>query len=274
MDMKRMKLWVALILALALMLPVVAMADKLADVKAAGKLLVGTSINFPPFEFWYDDPVTKEQKLEGFEMKLAEGLAAELGVEFVPVDQAFSGLITELRAGSIDVIISGMVMKPDRVELVDFSTPFFFGKQVMLVHKDKADTYKTVESINGQKLGVQMGALQVELAAEQFPDSEAMQLDSIPTLIMELAMGNVEGVILADSVAASYAKVNPNIVISEIPVAYSTAGVGIAVAKSEDNASFLEAINAYLEKVLADGTFEKWVDEAYEINGLLLQESK
>ncbi|HHX21984.1 MAG TPA: transporter substrate-binding domain-containing protein [Clostridiales bacterium] len=119
-----------------------------------------------------------------------------------------------------------------------------------------------------------MGALQVELAAEQFPASEAMQLDSIPTLIMELVMGNVEGVILADSVAASYAKVNPNIVISEIPVAYSTAGVGIAVAKSEDNASFLEAINAYLEKVLADGTFEKWVDEAYEINGLLLQESK
>lgn len=273
--MKRMKQWVVILMVLALMVPAVAMADKLADVKASGKLLVGTSINFPPFEFWYTDPTTNEQKLEGFEMKLAEGLAKELGVEFVPVDQAFSGLITELRAGSIDVIMSGMVMKPDRLEVADFSTPYFLGKQVMLVHKDNLDTYKTVADINGKMLGVQMGALQVEIAAEQFPESGTVLLDSIPLLIMELRMGNVEGVILADSVAGSYATAYPEIAISEIPVEYNIGtGVGAAIAKSDDNATFLAAINAYVDKVLSDGTFDAWVQEAYEINGLLLQESK
>lgn len=272
--MKSLKKWAVLILVLALLLPTTALADKLADVKAAGKLIVGTSINFPPYEFWYTDPTTKEQKLEGFEMKMAEGLAKELGVEFVPVDQAFSGLITELRAGSIDVIMSGMVMKPERLEVADFSTPYFFSAQVMLTHMDNLEKYKTVESIDGEKLGVQMGALQVEIAAQQFPNSEAMQLDSIPMLIMELRMGNVQGVILAESVAASYATAYPDIAISEVPVMYSSAGVGVAIAQSEDNKAFLEAINAYVDKVLNDGTFDAWVEEAYQINGLLLQESK
>lgn len=272
--MKQMKRWIVLVLALALLLPAAALADKLEDVKASGKLMVGTSINFPPYEFWYTDPAGGEQKLEGFEMKLAEGLAQELGVEFVPVDQAFSGLITELRAGSIDVIMSGMVMKPERLEVADFSTPYFFSAQVMLVHKDNTDKYKTVADIDGQKLGVQMGALQVEIAAQQFAKSEAMQLDSIPMLIMELRMGNVQGVILAESVAASYATAYPDIVISEVPVMYSSAGVGVAIAKSEDNAAFLAAINAYVDKALKDGTFDAWVEEAYQVNGLLLQESK
>lgn len=268
--MKNIKKVLILALVFALLLPSAALANKLEDIKASGKLLVGTSINFPPFEFWYTDPATGQQKLEGFEMKFAQGLADELGVEFVPVDQAFSGLITELRAGSIDCIASGMVMKPDRLEVADFSTPYYTGKQVMLVKTDNLEKYKTVEDINGQKLGVQMGALQVEIAAEQFPKSETTQLDSIPMLVMELKMGNTEGLLLADSVAGSYAKVYPEIAISEIPVSYTSAGVGMAIAKTDDNKEFLDFINAYVDKVLNDGTFDKWVEEAYTINGLLL----
>lgn len=271
--MKNIKKILIFALIIALLIPSAALANKLEDIKASGKLLVGASIDFPPFEFWFTDPETGDQKLEGFEMKFAQGLADELGVEFVPMDQEFSGLITALRQDSIDCIISGMVMKPDRLEVVDFSKPYFNGQQVMVVKKENLEKYKTVESINGQKLAVQMGALQVEIAAEQFPDSEAMQLDSIPQLVLELRGGNVEGLILADSVAGSYASVYPDIAISEVPVAYSSAGIGVAVNKTDDNKEFLDFINAYVDKVLADGTFDKWVEESYEINGLLLQQN-
>ena len=268
-----MKKMLAIVLMMMLILPAALAGDKLADIKAAGQLVVGTSINFPPFEFWYTEPKTNEQRLEGFEMHFAKSLAEELGVEFVPVDQAFSGLITELRAGSIDIIISGMVMKPDRLEVADFSTPYYFGNQVMLVKKDNLATYQTVDSINGKKLGVQMGALQVEIAAEQFPQSESMQLDSIPMLVMELRAGNIEGLILAGSVANAYVSAYPDIAVSAIPVSYSSAGVGAAIAKDDNNKAFLDFINAYVDKITKDGTFDAWVQEAYEINGLLLQQN-
>lgn len=272
--MKHLKKYLVLALVLALLLPSAALAGKLEDIKASGELKVGTSINFPPFEFWYTNPETGEQTLEGFEMKFAQGLADELGVKFVPVDQAFSGLITELRASSIDCIASGMVMKPDRLEVAYFSTPYYTGSQVMVVHKDNLEKYKTVDDINGQQLGVQMGALQVEIAAEQFPKSDAMQMDSIPMLVMELRMGNIEGLILADSVAGSYATVYPEIAISEVPVVDSPAGVGMAINKTEENKEFLDFINAYVDKVLSDGTFDKWVAESFEVNGLLLQQEQ
>lgn len=270
--MKYAKKAIVLALALMMLLPLAASADKLADIKAAGKLVVGASAGFPPFEFWYTDPATGKESLEGFKMKFAQGLAEHLGVEFVLADQAFSGLITELRAGTIDVIISGMSMKPERLEVVDFSTPYFNGKQVMLVKTADLDTYKTPESMDGKKLGVQTGALQVDLAAQQFPKAEAMQLDNISVLVMELKMGNIDGVILADSVAASFAAVFPEVAISEIPVEYSSAGVGAAIAKGDGNAAFLAAINDYIALVKGDGTFDKWVEEAYKINGLLLKQ--
>ncbi len=270
--MKYAKKAIVLALALMMLLPLAASANKLDDIKAAGKLIVGASAGFPPFEFWYTDPATGKESLEGFEMKFAQGLAEHLGVEFVLADQAFSGLITELRAGTIDVIISGMSMKPERLEVVDFSTPYFNGKQVMLVKTADLDTYKTPESMDGKKLGVQTGALQVDLAAQQFPKAEAMQLDNISVLVMELKMGNIDGVILADSVAASFAAVFPEVAISEIPVEYSSAGVGAAIAKGDGNAAFLAAINDYIALVKGDGTFDKWVEEAYKINGLLLKQ--
>ena len=56
--MKNIKKVLILALVFALLLPSAALANKLEDVKASGKLLVGTSINFPPFEFWYTDPAT------------------------------------------------------------------------------------------------------------------------------------------------------------------------------------------------------------------------
>lgn len=268
--MKYGKKAIVLALMLMMLLPLAASADKLDDIKSSGRLVVGASAGFPPYEFWYTDPETGEETLEGFEMKFAQGLAEHLGVEFVLADQAFSGLITELRAGTIDIITSGMSMKPERLEVVDFSIPYFNGKQVMLVKTAELDTYKTPESMDGKKLGVQTGALQVDLAAQQFPKAEAMQLDNIAVLVMELKMGNIDGVILADSVAASFSSAFPEVAISEIQVEYSSAGVGAAIAKGDGNETFLAAINEYIELVKGDGTFDQWIDEAYKINGLLL----
>ncbi|HML46372.1 MAG TPA: transporter substrate-binding domain-containing protein, partial [Clostridia bacterium] len=70
------------------------------DIQAKGTLVVGAEVSFPPYEFYYPNPETGEDELAGFEMALAKGLSEELGVEMVLADQAFSGLITALRADS------------------------------------------------------------------------------------------------------------------------------------------------------------------------------
>jgi len=266
-----MKKIVSLVIALVLVMSCVsASAGKLEDIQAAGKLVVGASVGFPPYEFYYDNPETGEEELQGFEMAMAKGLAEYLGVEFVLADQAFSGLITALRAGEIDCIISGMAIKPERLEVVDFSDTYFKGTQTMLIRTEDAEVYTTKESINGKPIAAQLGAFQMEIAEEQFPDSEVLSLDSVAIMVSELRSGNVDGVILTDTVSKSYASVFPDITISEMEIEYDkVGGVGVAIAQGDDGA-LMEKINEYLALVLEDGTFQQWLDEAYALNGMLL----
>ncbi len=266
-----MKKLLTMMLCLMLVLGVVgtAHADKLSDIKESGKLIVGSQVDFPPYEFYFTNE-NGEEELAGFEMMLAKGLAEELGVELEVADQAFAGLINALNAGEIDLIISGMSAKPERREVIDFSDSYFSGTQVVAVHKDNLEKYTTVESLDGKTLGAQTGALQQTVAEEQFPNTEHVLLPKMPVLMMELDAGNVDAVIVTDTVAKSYMTVYPNIVISEIPVEYSGDGSAVGVAKG-DNEMLLAAINAYIEKVKASGEFDQWVDVALEQNGILLQ---
>ena len=133
MNMKKIT---ALVLALMLLaVSSCALADHLDDIKKSGKLVVGAEVSFAPFEFYMTGEDGKEYEA-GFEMDLARGLADELGVVLDVRDQSFAGLITALRAGELDCIISGMAIKPDRMEVVDFSTPYYIGEQVMLVRAE------------------------------------------------------------------------------------------------------------------------------------------
>ena len=109
-----------------------ASADKLADIEAKGKLLVGANITFPPYEFYWTNPETGVEEMAGFDIMLARGIGEALGVEVEIADQAFSGLITALSVGELDCVISGLAIKPERLEVVDFSVPYFSGEQILL----------------------------------------------------------------------------------------------------------------------------------------------
>ena len=71
-----MKKVLALVLALCMTLCVAqaAMADMLSDIQEKGTLVVGANVGFPPYEFYYTNPETGEEELQGFDMKLAQAM--------------------------------------------------------------------------------------------------------------------------------------------------------------------------------------------------------
>lgn len=269
-----MKKLTAILMAMVLVLTMVscASADQLSDIKEKGTLVVGSNVSFPPYEFYYTNPETGTEEYAGFEMSLAQGIADMLGVELVVADQSFAGLITALRAGEIDMILSGMSIRADRLEVVDFSTPYYVGTQVMMIRAEDADTLKTVEDMTGKKVGAQMGSLQAGILEEQFSNAEPLVMDQIPLMTLDLLQGNLDGLLLTELVARTYITLNPGkLVVAEVPVVYDgSAGIGVAVAKG-DNETLLAEVNAYIESVLADGTFDSWMETAIEQNASLLE---
>ena len=270
-----MKKMTALLVSVLMILSLItcASADMLSDIKEKGQLVVGASVAFPPYEFYFTNPETGEEEYAGFDMSLAKGIAEELGVELVIADQSFAGLITALRAGEIDMIISGMAIRPDRLEVVDFSDTYYTGGQILMVRAEDAETIKTPEDMTGKIIACQMGSLQVGIMEEQFANAEQVVMEKIPLMILDLIQGTVDGVLITDLVAKNYMVLNPGkLAISECPIDYdTTGGCGVAVAKG-DNASLLEVVNAYIAKVTTDGTFDSWIDTAIEQNATLVQE--
>ncbi len=272
-----MKKLFALLTALVMILGVsVVSADQLSDIQAKGVLEVGANVDFMPYEFYWTNPDTGEEELAGFDMALAQGIADKLGVKLELKDQAFAGLVTALSVGEMDMVISGLAIKPERLEVVDFSDPYFSGEQILLVRAEDYDKYKTVDDMAGKKIGAQLGSLQQGILEEQFSNAgEKILLEKIHILALELDQGNIDGWLITDLVAKQYMAVYPGrFKISEVPVEYdSSAGIGVAVPKG-DNESLLKIVNEYIAEIKADGTFDGWVDEAAAKGaGLLAQEN-
>lgn len=268
MNMKKIT---ALVLALMLLaVSSCALADHLDDIKKSGKLVVGSEVSFAPFEFYMTGEDGKEYEA-GFEMDLARQIAEDLGVELEVADQQFNGLITALQVGEVDLVISGMTATEERRNAVDFSDTYYVGEQPFVVREADVEKYKTYDDIKGKMVGAQLGTIQQTILETQFPECESLLLPKVPTLLMELLNGNIEGVICSRIVATSYMNIYDGLAFAEIPVDSNKNGVGVAVAKGDDNATLLAAVNATVERVVADGTYDAWVEKACAQNAELLK---
>jgi ABC-type amino acid transport substrate-binding protein len=93
--------------------------SKLEKIKAAGKLVVGTSADYPPYEFHMMDD--EEGQLVGIDIDIARYIAQELGVKLEVKDLIFSRIFIALEAGQIDMAIAGLSPTEERKKVADFS---------------------------------------------------------------------------------------------------------------------------------------------------------
>ena len=186
-----------------------------------------------------------------------------MGVELEIVDMKFDGLLAALTGKKIDFIAAGMNPTEERKKSVDFSIVYYDAHSTMLVAADKVDMLKAPEDFKGLKVGVQKGTIQEEIADTQFPDSEKVAISKIPNLIMELQSGKIDGIILAEVVAKSYADANESIAVNNLDLG-SEGGVALAINKNQED--LLSQINSTLETIIEDKTLEKYIIEATELS--------
>ena len=233
---------------------------KLDQIKASGKLVVGTSADYPPYEF--HKIIDGKDTYVGFDMAIAAKLAEELGVELEVIDMKFEGLLPALVGGKIDMIIAGMTPTDERKKSVDFSVVYYDSFQTMLVKKDNLSSLNTIEAFSGKIIGAQKSSIQEGVAAEKFTSSEIKSIGKIPDLIMELKTGKIDGLVLAQTVAEQYASANDDISLNNVDLG-SEGGSAIAMNKGEKE--LVEAVDLVLNKLIEDGSIGVYVKEATEL---------
>ncbi len=120
-------------------------------IETTGILRVGLDPTYPPFE------ATDGTSLFGFDIDLADALAAELGLTTEYVLFGYDGLYDALGTGQVDVLISGMVIVPERTKYFTYSEPYFNAGEVLIVRSDVDDVQEMVD-LNGRLLSVELGA--------------------------------------------------------------------------------------------------------------------
>ena len=127
-------------------------ANKLEEITKRGKIIVGTSADYPPFESM------EGEELVGFDVDLMKGIASQMGVELEWVDMPFDSLIASVQEGKIDVAVAAFNYNEERDQVVDFTDPYYYGEDGFLVREDFAGTISAPEDIAIYKVGVQTGS--------------------------------------------------------------------------------------------------------------------
>lgn len=232
--------------------------SKLNEIKKAGKIVVGTSAEYPPFEFHKE--INGKDQVVGFDIEIAKEIAKDMGVELEIKDMKFDGLLAALQSGNIDFVIAGMTPTEERKKSVDFSKVYYKVVQRIAVNSSSYGKINSIEDLKGKKVGVQKGSVQEKMAKEMLKYSEIKSLSKIPDLIMELKTNKVDAVLIEEPVGKSFEAKNSDIKLSSIELKFEDDGSAIAIKKGSEDV--LESINKTLDRLIKDGLIEKFVTDA------------
>lgn len=236
-------------------------SSKLDQIKANGKLLVGTEAQYAPYEF-----KDLDANFAGCDMWLAQQIADSLGVELEVVDMSFDGIIPAVKSGQVDIGIAAFTKTPERAEEIDFSDLYETSAQLLVVKTGNADVYSTKEALAGQKVGAQKGTIQSQLIQSALPDSELFELEKYPALALEVQNGNIAGLVVDQAVGESLiATSNGGLEVANFEFTAEEASFGKAAVIAKGNEDLVAAVNEVINKVTADGGYQKAYDEAVEL---------
>lgn len=213
--MKPHRLWIMFVL-LALIVtacgspsptPTVPVDDSWESVKSAGTLRVGTSADYPPFEY-----INDQYQIDGFDIALINEVAKQLGVSAQINNYAFDGLLATVQLGQEDAAIGAISITPERQEVVDFSNVYLATSDAVLVKADSTLSPQTPDLLATVRLGVQQGSVYQGYAQTRLVDTGEMPPENllvyqdITQAVNDVKTGLIEAVWLGLIPAQEFAK--------------------------------------------------------------------
>ena len=209
-----------------------------------GQLIMATNAYFPPYEY-YDG-----EEIVGIDAEIAAAVAERLGLELVIEDIEFDSIIAGVQTGKYDIGLAGMTVTEDRLESVNFSTPYATGIQSIIVAEGSPIT-SIDDLLEGDYIvGVQSGTTG-DIYMSSSPEDGGVGEDRVDRYskgndaVLALMQGKVDAVVIDNEPAKAFVEANEGLVILETP--YTVEDYAMAIAK--DNTALLEQVNAILAEL-------------------------
>ncbi len=212
----------------------------------------------------------------GYDVMMAKYIASALGKELEIVKLDWESLIPALLSGTVDCVIAGQSITQERLEMVDFTNPYYYASIVCLV--DQGSSYasaKGISDLKGASCTSQQNTVWYDVCLPQIPDAKILPAqESAPAMLVALSSGRVD-LICTDMPTAQAALVaypsfklldfsssDDNFVVSQEEI-----NIGISVSKS--NPELTAQINEVLSTLTVDD-YNRMMDEAISVQPLSL----
>ena len=168
--------------------------EQLAKIKQKGELRVGLTDTQPPYAMQ-----SKDSTIIGFEADIAQIIADRMGVKLVMVPLNFSELLSSLKEGEIDLIMSGMTMSTERNMEVAFIGPYHnAGKSILTFAQVYADAESPDELNKGSvKIAALKGSTSEEFIVNNMPKAKLISTNDYEEAI-DLLNNDKVGLVVAE----------------------------------------------------------------------------
>ena len=225
-------------------------------IRESGRLRIGLDPTYPPFE------VTEGGPPRGLDVDLAEEIAADLGLQTEYAYFGYDGLYDALATEQVDVLISALVIMPERLKDFSYSVGYFNAGQVLISTKEQpiGDEEELVDSRIAVELGAE-GHVVATTWQRRIPGLEVVPYNTPEEIVISVAEGRTQAAILDAIGARTLLRDHQNLQVAAKSVTDEPYAL---VVRAEDEV-LLEKLNESLQRIRISGRLDRivstWLDK-------------
>lgn len=251
--------------------------------EAAGKktLKVAMECGYAPYNWTQSDdsngavPIKDSKNYAyGYDVMMAKKIADELGYDLEIVKLDWDSLVPAVQSGTVDCVIAGQSITSERLEMVDFSDPYYYASIITLVKNDGqyADA-KGISDLAGATCTSQLGTIWYDVCLPQIQDANIQPAqESAPAMLVALESGRTDVVVTDMPTGMAAVVAYPDFKLldfagsgDDYEVSDEEINIGISVQKG--NTELLEGINSVLATMTTDD-YDAMMNEAISVQPL------
>ncbi|MCD7735686.1 MAG: transporter substrate-binding domain-containing protein [Lachnospiraceae bacterium] len=210
----------------------------------------------------------------GYDVMMAKHICETLGWDLEIVKLDWDSLVPAVVSGTVDCVIAGQSITSERLEVVDFSEPYYYASIVTLTTADSeyADA-EGVADLAGATCTSQLNTVWYDTCLPQIEDANILPAqESAPAMLVALDAGKCDIVVTdmptamaacvaySDFVLLDFTDTDDNFEVSDEEI-----NIGISIQKG--NTELLDVINGVLAEMTVED-YEEMMSEAISVQPL------
>lgn len=210
----------------------------------------------------------------GYDVMMAKHISEELGYDLEIVKLDWDSLVPAVQSGTVDCVIAGQSITSARLQMVDFTDPYYYASIITLTKNDSAYAdAKGVADLKGATCTSQLNTIWYDICLPQIEDANILPAqESAPAMLVALDADKCDLVVTDMPTGMAACVAYPDFTLldfsdSEDAFEVSDEEINIGISLQKGNTELKDAINGVLGEMTAED-YEEMMNEAISVQPL------